>query len=389
MSKLAELSHKWWIEAQLSAPPLVQQMVIPRLHKAKEIVRLVKEPYLTLYQWQGQNEAGRLTVSYAGLGYAKSLLRQMLFPQGSSEKEVGRIPAWRLEGLANVAGSDMTIVEISKHLIRKLPHQKAIILPFRIRYTLDLRGEWLDIEERFHRNVRRNARKAHGYESYEYEISHRKEDLEMFYHTMYLPTVHARHGELADILPEREAYQLLRYGWLFLVKQEGDYVCGSLGYAKYGAVEFKEMGVRNGDMNLMRQGVVEAMNYLRIRWANQQGYQALSFGDSWPYLSGIFQAKRKWGSAVSISTHEHKRIWLIVQRNTPAIVQFLQNNPCVICDEQGKLYGFIVTPYFDAVTPEMEMEWYKLYATPGFTGLLVCSPTDLATRRLYNGLFHG
>jgi hypothetical protein len=116
---------------------------------------------------------------------------------------------------------------------------------------------------------------------------------------------------------------------------------------------------------------------LRIRWAHQEGYRGVKLGECWPYLSGIFRSKRKWGAAVSVSPREHKQIWIRVQRNTPAVSQFLKSNPCVIIDGRGKLQGLIVTDDVDNVTPETEATWRKLYATPGLGGLLVRSMTDL------------
>jgi hypothetical protein len=377
MGRLSELGHWLWMEAQLGAPPFVGRAIIPRLHEAKEIGRLLMEPYMRLYQWQGQNQGGPLTVAYAGLGYAEPMLKSLLFTQAPVEKEIGRVSLWRLEDLANVSASDITIVESSKHLIHKLPQQNALVLPFRMQFVVDIRGEWEEVAGHFRPNVRRHIRKARGYDGYQYEISDREQDLKMFYHTMYLPTVQERHGDLAAILPEREAEQLLRYGWLFLLKRDGTCVCGSLGYAHHGVVEFKEMGVLNGDMQLFKEGVVEAMNYLRIRWAHQEGYAAISFGDSWPYLSGIFQAKRKWGSVVSISPCEHKQIWIRIQRDSPAVAQFLENNPCVTIDEKARLQSLIVIDDLDNIAPETEARWHKLYATPGLRGPLVRSVADL------------
>jgi hypothetical protein len=199
----------------------------------------------------------------------------------------------------------------------------------------------------------------------------------MFYHMMYLPTVQNRHGELAAILPEREAYQILRHGWLFLVKRDNMYVCGSLGYARQGIVEFKEMGVVDGAMQLMQEGVVEAMNYLRIRWAHQAGFKGLSLGECWPFLSGIFLFKRKWGAEVSVPSHEHKQIWIRIQRNTPAVSHFLRNNPCVVIDRRGELQGLTVTDDSGNVSPEINATWNKHYATPGLSGFRSCSVTDL------------
>jgi hypothetical protein len=383
MSKFSDLGHWMWMEAQLGAPPFVVGTVMPRLHEAKETARLLAKPYLTLYQWEGQNEGGALTVTYAGLDYAGPTLKSLLFTEDPSQKEIGRGSIWRPHELVNARAGDITIVESSARLIRRLPTQNAIILPFRVKFVLDLEGDLLEVEQRFHRNTRRKVRKAKRYDGYEYEISRREQDLEMFYDTMYLPNVQERHGELAAILPEGEARQLLRHGWLFLVKRDGVYVCGCLGHIQQDIVEFVEMGVLNGDLQLMRQGAVDAMYYLGIRWAHQEGYQAFSFGESWPYMLGIFQSKSRWGAVASVSPYEHKQIWIGFQRNTPAVSQFLKSNPCVIVDSGGELQALIVTDDPDNVPPQTEAAWRKLYETSGLRGLLVRSVTDLMEKRKF------
>jgi hypothetical protein len=376
MSRLSELGHWLWLEAQLGTPLAVQGTVLPLLHRAKELARLLVKPYLTLYELRGQNQAGRLMVTYGGWGYAKPLLKSMLFDQEPVEREIGRVPFWRVSEVLGSLTSDLAFVESSQHLIRRLSRQSAVILPFRVQFILDLQGKWEQVEQRFRPNTRRNIGKAQRYACYEYEISRREQDVKEFYDTMYLPTVRERHGRLAAILPEREAFQYLRHGWLFLVKRDGVHVCGSLGYARKNTAEFIEMGVLNGDMQLMREGVVEAMNYLRIRWAHQAGYTTLNFGECWPFLAGIFQSKRKWGTLVSIPSHEHKQIWMRVQRNTPAVYEFLSSNPCIIIN-QGELQSLIVTDAPDNVTLETQAAWHKLYATPGLGGICIRSVIDL------------
>lgn len=351
---------------------------MPRLHETKEIARLLARPYLTLYQWHGQNEGDPLTATYAGLGYAEPMLKSLLFTKGPSEKEIGRVPIWRPKDLVNADASDIIIIESSKHLSRKLPRQSAIILPFRVQFVLDVQGEWEEVEQRFRRDARRNDMRKAQKLGYEYEISRNETDLEMFYHDMYLPTMQKRHGELAALLPRREAYQLLRHGWLFLTKRDGVYVAGGLCHARQGILEFKEMGVLDGNEQLMREGAVGAMNYLRIRWAHQEGFKGVNLGECWPYLSGIFQSKRKWGAVVSIPSHEHKQIWIGIHRNTTAVSQFLKSNPCVIVDSRGELQGLIVVDDPDNITSETVSTWHKLYAAPGLGGPRVRSVTDLA-----------
>jgi hypothetical protein len=387
MNKLAELGYWLWREIQLGAPPFIQSAVMPFFHQIKEIARLVTQSYMPIYELVGQNQGGTLKVAYGGLGYAKPILKDMLFREEPVERKVGRLFVWNPRDPYNLTDSDLIIIESSQHLTHRLPKQGTITLPFRVRFVLDIRGNWEEVVQRFRRDARRNdVQKAKRF-GYEYEISHSEADLVMFYHDMYLPTVRKRHGALAALLPKREAYQLLRHGRLFLAKRDGTYVAGGLCYVQQGVLGFAEMGVLNGDEQLMKEGAVGAMNYLCIRWAHQQGFRGVNLGSCWPYLSGIFRNKRKWGATVSTPPYEHKRIWIRIQRNTPAVSQFLQSNPCVIVDSRGELQGLIVTDDPDNITPDTEAMWRKRYATPGLSSLLVCSMADLMANSDSNRCF--
>jgi hypothetical protein len=362
---------------QFGSPLFVQRTLLPASHKIKEIVRLLAKPYTPLYELQGQNDVGPLTVTYGGLGYAGPMLIDMLFKEAPSKSHVGKLSPVNPTSALEDISSDLIILEASKYLTRQLPSKGAMRLPFRVQFILDLDGELQDVIERFRSDARRNdMRKAEKF-GYGYEISHSAADLEMFYHEMYLPTMLKRHGDLAALLSKREAQQLQRHGWLFLTKRNGTYVSGGLCLERQGVFEFREMGVRDGDKQLMREGAVGAMNLLRICWAHQEGFRAVNFGDCWPFISGIFRSKRKWGAVVSAIPHEHKQIWIQVQRDTPAVSHFFESNPCVTIDASRELHGLIVTHNPDGVTPQVQERWQKLFATPGLKSLHICSVSDL------------
>jgi hypothetical protein len=201
---------------------------------------------------------------------------------------------------------------------------------------------------------------------------------------MYLPSVKARHGNLAIPSSFNETYQFFRHGLLLMIKRDGRYVSGCVCSAQQRAVKFVEVGVLDGDMQLMREGAQGAVYYALAHWANQQGYEFVDLLGAWPFISsGVFWYKRRWGATVSLSPDEHKRIWIGIKRNTPAVSRFLKSNPCVVVDGKGNLQGLIVTDDPDNVTPDMEATWNKMYATPGLCGFLNCSVSDLMHKDLF------
>jgi hypothetical protein len=271
MNKLFELLRWLWIEAQLRASPAIEDRVVSYLHGAKDTARLLLKPYLTVWQWRGHNEGGPLTVSYAGLGYAASFLESILFVGEPTVAEVEKVPVWRPAELANSPDSDLIIIEATRGLVEKLPGKKALILPFHVGLMLDIQGSWEEVSDRFHRSVRKyHSRLARKY-GYDYEVSYDDQDLEMFYHAMYLPTLMARYPDLALPMSIQEAYQYFRHGMLFLIKRDGQYVSGALCSVHNGVVNRRSLGVMNADERLLQEGAQATTHYASILWANQQG----------------------------------------------------------------------------------------------------------------------
>lgn len=378
MNKLLEWSLGMWTEIQLSAPPVVRDSVLPRIHEAKEIARLLIRPRLTIHQWQGQGQGGPLTVNYAGLGYAGPYLKDLLFEKEPTEREISYVPIWSPgEQVKSLAG-DLTIIEAGKQLINKLPSQGNILLPLRLLHIVDVQREWDDLWLTFSKSARKQDVRLTRKYGYEYEISHHEKDFEMFYKDMYLPTISDRHGELASITPITESLRYFRHGFLLMVKRDGRFVSAGLCTMRQKMVSLAETGVIDGDFQLTREGAVASIYYFLVQWAHQQGLHSVSFGGCWPFLNdGIFQFKRKWGTTVRVSPRENKRIWIKVHRDTPAVRQFLRENPCVLLGKEGELQGLMVTDNGNEVTPEERAAWEKRYETPGLSGFIIRPVTDL------------
>lgn len=287
------------------------------------------------------------------------------------------IPFWQATSLMKRLDSDIVIIEANEQLINKLPRQKAVVMPPYIHLLLDVRGTWEEVKARFRDSVRYEFRLTRKY-GYTYRISHGAADFEHFYHEMYLPTMNDRHGQFVSAMSKVEAEIYFKYGFLFLIEREGRWVAASLCYPQQKMLSFILLGVLNADRQLLKEGVIGALNVLRLEWANQQGYETVNFLGSDPFLqSGTFQFKRKWGARITVPEHENKRIWLKIRRTSPAVSQFLKDNPAIIIDVKRALQGFIVADDLAQVSDEERAEWQKKYATPGLENLLVYTITSL------------
>jgi hypothetical protein len=379
MSNLLAVGHKLWDRMEWGASPFLERTLIPRLYKLKDLMLPLVKPRLDVYVLQGQGKGSPLKVTYVGLDYGKWYLKSVMFTEEPEEIARQPVSVWRPNEVAYAPDSDIIIVAGSERLIRRLPRQNAIVLPLYVDHLLDIRGDWEDVEKRLRgsRSVRSEFTSLQRF-NYTYEISRDDRDFEMHYRTMYLPTMEKRHGEAAVVVSKEEAQQHFRRGCLFLLKRDGKVVAGCLCRAQGEKVRFIYLGIANADEQLMKEGVIGAMNILRLRWANQAGYKTVDLLGCLPYLHmGVFQYKRKWGTTVSIPSSLHERVWFRFQRDTPAVRQFLKDNPCIIIDGKGDLRGlFVIDDTYD-VTPETEARYYKQYFTPGMKGLLIRSASDL------------
>lgn len=366
-----------WGETQKRLPAWMQDSIVPHLDTAREYGILVLRPHLSACQLSGPGQGGPLTVTFATNGSDRRLklfLADLLFTAEPEERDLGNVPLWRLGQLINASPSDLTFIGAGKHLLQHLPFRKAILLPRSVGQALDVRGSWDDVVKRLHTTVRRNELRLVRKYEYEYELSHQEADFEMFFHQMYRPSMRARHGQQAHMIPYEKAYHTFKEGVLFLVKRQG--VCVSSGLCDItrepGAVHFLMEGVRQGDEQLLKEGAQSTLYYAVIHWANGHGYETVDFEATEPFLKkGILQHKRKWGLRVEVKLP--KRIWLKIHRATPAVAQFLEENPVIAIDKQDRLQGLFFAGNPEQVPAETRDAWAKLCDMPGMNGYQVRS----------------
>ena len=374
MSKLSEWGRRFWFKVELAAPSIIQRTVVPRLYEAKDMLTLLFKPYLTIWQWQGQSEQGSLVVNYAGSGQAKAFLKDLFFKENPIEKKQGEIPIWHLSKLSELSTGDITIVEANARLIKRLSSPNAVVLPVFLSMVLNTKGDWQQVKDSLRKSVRSELRLTRKY-GYELEVSKSVQDFETFYHKMYLPTMETRHADQAAPTSRDEAFQYFKHGLLFFVVRDGQRVAGSICYIEQDIVHLILMGVVGGDQQLMREGVVGALNYLRIQWVYENNYRGIDFGWYRPFMTNLFRNKRKWGATAVIPDNSNRQFWLKFHHNTPAVTHFMTNNVCIIIKD-GQLCGLLTIDGDDTASLEKEDLWYKQTETPGLKGLFIRSVED-------------
>ena len=369
-----------WIRLQLESPAWMQRALLPRLHAAKGLARL--RPALVVQRLSGHNAGGPLRVDYAGLEHRPGMA-DALFDDEPIVQSTRRIAAWRIGALAAKSDADLTVVAGSFYLVNRLPRHDALVLPLLVDMTLDVSGDWQAVRRRLHESVRRHELRLVRKYAYEYEISARDSDFEMFYRKMYAPTMRNRKGRLVALKPFVIAREYFRHSQLlYLIRRRDEVVAGLLATRRGRTVRAELMGVYDADETLIHKGALGAAFYAVVHWANQNGYAEVDFGGAVPRLSnGVFQNKRKWGAVVSPSPTLHKRIWLKAQRDTPAVRHFLRETPLITVGPDGRFHGLIAVDDPASVTEEIRRDWDVRYATPGLVDLQVRAIDDLIAGR--------
>jgi hypothetical protein len=182
-------------------------------------------------------------------------------------------------------------------------------------------------------------------------------------------------------LPYEEALQYFRHGHLFQITRDGEWVAGCVSYQHQGQLLAELSGIKDADPKLIKEGAFTAIYYVAIQWANENGYRAVNFLGTVPYMStGIFFHKRKWGARISVPLYLQTRLWMKISRPGPGVRRFLVDHPCIVFDRDESLCGLIFVDDPDNVPAQSAEEWDKLYATPGLNRLVVQSVNDFANQ---------
>ncbi|MEU0738985.1 GNAT family N-acetyltransferase [Streptomyces sp. NPDC006134] len=312
-------------------------------------------------------ETEELVVRYAGapegLTYLLPHVKDHFFTEvtETEERRVGSPQA-----LTDPQDADILLSGAPLEQIRALPADRSVVAPFRIHMICDVRG---GAEEAFNRvaaKERRNIRRCLRQQGYTYTFATGDDAFIAFYDEMYLPTMDVRHSKQARTVErERALHDIFRRGLLMLVSdRDGTAVGGAACRVDRDArtLHVRLMGVRGGDVGLLKLGVVRATYGFLIQWAAENDFDWMDLQGCEPFLTkGTMQSKSLLGARAVIPDIPLGRLALRLQpvRDTPAVRTSLVRNPLLIHGEDGASVG---VGYFQDATrsPRTDLPHPKL-----------------------------
>lgn len=202
-----------------------------------------------------------------------------------------------IKKIINRIEADIILVQADASLSKFLSRQGFLILP-QIRFSLNISTPLEKLLLGTSRLRRRSIRKVRELK-YTYEITKKKQKLDLFYHRLYLPYIYKRHGKAAKPANFLDMVQKFRKGGLLLVKLNGKYVSGILFATSGDTVSACCLGIYEGEKQLLDECSGQAALYFLIKWSKLQGFKELNYGVCKPFMNdGLFVYKKSWGMNV-------------------------------------------------------------------------------------------
>lgn len=234
--------------------------------------------------------------------------------------------------------------EAQRHMTGKL---FSLVMPIRVNWVADRVESPEAVTKSLSSRERTLFRTIRAQRGYELVPATDASAFEDFYTNMYLPTMHARHGERAKGETKQTAREcmFLRRGVLLLLRgSDRRTVAGAL--CRFGdrgeSLILRLVGVRDADPRLYDDGSFKALWVLVLHWASARGMRFVDLQGTEPFVSsGNFQWKKRLGAVVGpprnyMSGHQ---LVFSVDSDGPGVRSFLTSHPIVEISRTGTLHA--------------------------------------------------
>jgi hypothetical protein len=168
------------------------------------------------------------------------------------------------------------------------------------------------------------------------EVSHERQDLERFYHEMYVPYIRRRHGEWAYV---RSFYQMRRCfdrGGILWLNYRGRRAAGGLFQVAGKILRLMASGTPGGKWPPVKHGTMDALKYFEVEYARKIGCTHIDAGGSRPSLhDGVLRYKRKWGMNLARKLDSHHDWFVHWNGLTTKVRSFLSRSSLIFRDGDG------------------------------------------------------
>jgi hypothetical protein len=252
--------------------------------------RLLSASHLRKYLIEGTLAGQRLRIAFNGPKAMACFYSGVIFSQTQSKIRpllFGKPPK-----------SPPVDMEASWFARTAAPKPHGTVLPSFCRSILSVGGSFDDYIESLPKSATSDIKKiiSGGFEA---AISRDFFDLLIFYHSMYLPMLGARHREHSFYLSFAEIANYFNNGFILFVKRGRCPVAGMISVEHGGVIWGKVLGIAAGSAAHTQAGANSAVVYYLIKYAHDNRLGTVDLGYSSPFGSdGVLKFKAKWGARI-------------------------------------------------------------------------------------------
>ena len=327
-------------------------------------------------------EGDRGTLIYVGDdGPTKQQILQAVFPHRFEETGMERVNVWQLPQFQQkwLDENDIVLYRVSRFFPFHLPAAYAFDNPLSVQQVVPL-GASVDemlaggSNKRLRKEISRMRK-----QNFTVRSSQTLEDLDFFYHKMYVPTLQARYDDRGEHYPYEFIQQILENGFLSFLSLDDEVVMGTL-YRIRGKVLYTNFtGLMDGNTGLLKHDINVAQNWFDMNHAIERGMEVLNWMSSNAWASdGVFYFKQRWGAQVQPNTYQSEK--LLFRANTLSAKWRDRLNNIGFITQQGKQF---LRVYIDEAVPSIE-EARTQAEKHGLNGIHVLSPQQSLDAREAN-----
>lgn len=306
---------------------------------------------------------------YIGNGINRSFISGAVFGDDLAGPEIGRCNIWRAGTQADIHASsaDMIVVDVPWPYDITLPNGRNIIeIPAWVRQVTRLADTWEGTIANLRKSVRDSQlRKVRKFKLT--EITTRDPvAVDRFYDKMYKPHVERRFGGAAHVESRQHVQACVSHGTLLSILRDGEVISACVLLHEGDTVQMLFIGFSANDLRAI-DGASAGLYYYTLAYAFQNGYKAVDFCGSRPFLNdGVLAVKRRWGAGISDDWSMEN---LLIQINnwSPGVESFLRDHPMITC-QGDKLVGKLLVGEIE-ISAALVNKVTRQYVNPGIDGL--------------------
>jgi hypothetical protein len=282
----------------------------------------------------------KLSVLYTGVLQHKNYFAALVFDNNYTEKCLGRAHLWQLWGNSDKRSNDhfMAITEGLKLFSNAFRKKGYHYIPGWILGEISLPADFSGLIN--NRSIKSDVNRIKD-NNLVCEVTRDLSWFDQFYYEMYRPLVQVRHGKAAITNTYGQLHSIFKRSSLLLIKKNGMVIAGSMVSMNRNSGRLWVFGVRGGNKEYIKEGIMIALYYYSIRFLHTQGCRKINLGGTRAFLNdGILFYKKKWG--FKVKGESSVGFFLKTLNSSPGVKSFLQHNPYINIDKEGNSAVFFI-----------------------------------------------